>query len=213
MRLEFSFDEANLSKDEFETSFNGLTESLGASWEVHYRSRRLRMGILCSKEDHCLLDLLHRHHSGELAVEIVGPGQIAAGQQCVQTGRIDGPAAMDVFEEMAREFSIYCIEDACQSLGARLGARDSGSFGNCGFTSFYPSKPLGGIGELAKEALGEGKGPPSPPAPPAAPVMPVLSEFTPATTSPVAMPTLSSIGALSLATLSALNSFIIACMS
>lgn len=57
------------------------------------------------------------------------------------------PAALDVFEEMAREFSVHCIEDACQSLGARLGGRESGSFGSCGFTSFYPSKPLGGIGD------------------------------------------------------------------
>jgi len=70
MRLEFSFDEGSLSKDEFEGSFGALTESLGASWEVHYRSRRLRMGILCSKQDHCLMDLLYRHHSGELPVDV-----------------------------------------------------------------------------------------------------------------------------------------------
>jgi UDP-2-acetamido-2-deoxy-ribo-hexuluronate aminotransferase len=57
------------------------------------------------------------------------------------------PAALDVFEAIAEEFSVYCIEDACQSLGARLGNRESGSFGTAGFTSFYPSKPLGGIGD------------------------------------------------------------------
>ena len=56
-------------------------------------------------------------------------------------------AALDVFESMAEEFSVHCIEDACQSLGARLGDRPSGSFGTCSFTSFYPSKPLGGIGD------------------------------------------------------------------
>lgn len=57
------------------------------------------------------------------------------------------PAALDVFESLADEFGVHCIEDACQSLGARLGVRASGSFGTCGFTSFYPSKPLGGIGD------------------------------------------------------------------
>lgn len=57
------------------------------------------------------------------------------------------PAALDEFEALADELGIYCIEDACQSLGARLGSRHSGSFGTCGFTSFYPSKPLGGIGD------------------------------------------------------------------
>lgn len=57
------------------------------------------------------------------------------------------PAALDVFEDLADEFGVVCIEDACQSLGARLGSRESGSFGIAGFTSFYPSKPLGGIGD------------------------------------------------------------------
>jgi UDP-2-acetamido-2-deoxy-ribo-hexuluronate aminotransferase len=57
------------------------------------------------------------------------------------------PAALDIFEAMADEFDIHCVEDACQSLGARLGDRPSGAFGSCGFTSFYPSKPLGGIGD------------------------------------------------------------------
>lgn len=57
------------------------------------------------------------------------------------------PAALDVFEDLAEEFDVHCIEDACQSLGARLGDRESGGFGTAGFTSFYPSKPLGGIGD------------------------------------------------------------------
>jgi len=57
------------------------------------------------------------------------------------------PAALDVLEQLAEEFSVHLIEDACQSLGARLGRRESGSFGTAGFTSFYPSKPLGGIGD------------------------------------------------------------------
>lgn len=57
------------------------------------------------------------------------------------------PAALEEFEALADELSIHCIEDACQSLGARLNDRHSGAFGTCGFTSFYPSKPLGGIGD------------------------------------------------------------------
>jgi UDP-2-acetamido-2-deoxy-ribo-hexuluronate aminotransferase len=57
------------------------------------------------------------------------------------------PAAMDVFESIAEDYGVFCLEDACQSLGSRLGNRQSGSFGTAGFTSFYPSKPLGGIGD------------------------------------------------------------------
>ena len=57
------------------------------------------------------------------------------------------PASMDVFEALADEFGVHCIEDGAQSLGARLGDRFSCGFGTGGWTSFYPSKPLGGIGD------------------------------------------------------------------
>lgn len=56
-------------------------------------------------------------------------------------------ADLERFEALAEEFSVHCIEDACQSLGARTGDRPSGSFGVAAFTSFYPSKPLGGVGD------------------------------------------------------------------
>lgn len=56
-------------------------------------------------------------------------------------------AAMEELEALCDEFGVWFLEDAAQSLGARLGDRESGSFGKASFTSFYPSKPLGGIGD------------------------------------------------------------------
>lgn len=56
-------------------------------------------------------------------------------------------ADFEALEAVAREAGIHCLEDACQSLGARRGGRASGTFGLAAFTSFYPSKPLGGIGD------------------------------------------------------------------
>jgi UDP-2-acetamido-2-deoxy-ribo-hexuluronate aminotransferase len=56
-------------------------------------------------------------------------------------------AAFDELEALANRYSVHCLEDACQSLGARWNGRQSGSFGTASFTSFYPSKPLGGIGD------------------------------------------------------------------
>jgi len=50
-------------------------------------------------------------------------------------------------EAVAAEAGIHCLEDACQSLGAQRQGRNSGTFGHASFTSFYPSKPLGGIGD------------------------------------------------------------------
>ena len=39
-------------------------------WQIALSSDRLRMAVLVSKYDHCLVDLLYRWHTGELACEI-----------------------------------------------------------------------------------------------------------------------------------------------
>ncbi|HEX9640108.1 MAG TPA: DegT/DnrJ/EryC1/StrS family aminotransferase [Candidatus Krumholzibacteria bacterium] len=57
------------------------------------------------------------------------------------------PAQFEVIEAICREYDLLLLEDACQSLGASRHGRASGAFGVAGFTSFYPSKPLGGIGD------------------------------------------------------------------
>lgn len=57
------------------------------------------------------------------------------------------PAALDTLERLADEHQVLLLEDACQSFGARWRGRPSGSFGHASFTSFYPSKPLGGLGD------------------------------------------------------------------
>lgn len=44
--------------------------SLGMTWRLRDMSQPLRMAVLASKSDHCLLDLLWRHRRGELPVTI-----------------------------------------------------------------------------------------------------------------------------------------------
>ena len=39
-------------------------------WAIHDTAERSRMIILASRQEHCLMDLLHRHRIGELPVEI-----------------------------------------------------------------------------------------------------------------------------------------------
>lgn len=70
MRLEFSFDDAKLAKEPFEAEFAELAGSLEGTWAIHYGSTLMRMAVLCSKQDHCLLDVLHRQRTGELPVTI-----------------------------------------------------------------------------------------------------------------------------------------------
>ena len=43
--------------------------------------------------------------------------------------------------------SIPVIEDACQAIGARRGARQAGAIGTAGCFSFFPSKNLGAFGD------------------------------------------------------------------
>jgi formyltetrahydrofolate deformylase len=43
---------------------------MGLSWRLRDMSQPLRMAVLASKSDHCLLDLLWRHRRGELPVSI-----------------------------------------------------------------------------------------------------------------------------------------------
>ncbi|MBN1115386.1 MAG: formyltetrahydrofolate deformylase [Oligoflexia bacterium] len=70
MRFEFSFDPSLIKGGDIERKFSVLAKDLNAEWEIHYRSRRMRMGLLVSKENHCLVDLLYRWKNGEITVDI-----------------------------------------------------------------------------------------------------------------------------------------------
>jgi formyltetrahydrofolate deformylase len=55
---------------EFRKHFSPIAEAYAMQWRLAQSSYRPRMIILVSKYDHCLVDLLYRHRSGELACEI-----------------------------------------------------------------------------------------------------------------------------------------------
>lgn len=54
---------------------------------------------------------------------------------------------MKVVEQIAKDFNIPIIEDACQALGAIQNGKMAGSFGATGCFSFYPAKILGAYGD------------------------------------------------------------------
>ncbi|MCE1247925.1 MAG: DegT/DnrJ/EryC1/StrS family aminotransferase [Firmicutes bacterium] len=56
-------------------------------------------------------------------------------------------AEMDKIREIADRYQLVVIEDACEALGGSLSGRKTGSLGNTGSFSFYPSKNIGCYGD------------------------------------------------------------------
>lgn len=70
MRISFSEEGFQLSSSELKAAFMPIAEKFQMQWSVSYSRRRKRAAIFVSRFDHCLVDLLWRWKSGELAMEI-----------------------------------------------------------------------------------------------------------------------------------------------
>ncbi len=57
------------------------------------------------------------------------------------------PADMTEINRIARAHHLYVIEDACQAVGAAIGEKKVGTWGDMGCFSFFPTKNLGAFGD------------------------------------------------------------------
>lgn len=70
MRISFAEEGFALKPEELLEAFTPIAEAFHMRWSVSYSRQRKRVGILVSKLDHCLTDILWRWKSGELAMDI-----------------------------------------------------------------------------------------------------------------------------------------------
>jgi len=70
MRVEFDPAEFDLPLADFARYFSPIAAEFDMQWRLALSDYRPRMAILVSKFDHCLVDLLYRHQSGELGCDI-----------------------------------------------------------------------------------------------------------------------------------------------
>jgi formyltetrahydrofolate deformylase len=70
MRISFSEEGFTLATEELVEAFQPIAERFQMQWSISRSGQRKRAGILVSKLDHCLTDLLWRWKSGELPMDI-----------------------------------------------------------------------------------------------------------------------------------------------
>jgi len=70
MRVEFDPTDFDINLADFSRHFSPIAEKFAMQWRLARSNVRQKMAILVSKYDHCLVDLLYRHKSGELACDI-----------------------------------------------------------------------------------------------------------------------------------------------
>src|SRR5215467_14808803 len=66
MRVEFDPAELDLPLSDFSWRFAEIAKKFEMQWRLALSAVRSRVAILVSKYDHCLVDLLYRHHNREL---------------------------------------------------------------------------------------------------------------------------------------------------
>ncbi len=70
MRIEFALDGFGIPRRDIAAAFAPVAHAFAMSYEVHFSDDCPRVGLLVSKQDHCLADLLQRQRRGEMKIEI-----------------------------------------------------------------------------------------------------------------------------------------------
>lgn len=70
IRVEFQPEDSHFSEESFNQGFSSRAAEFDMQWQLTSPEYRPRVAILVSKYDHCLNDLLYRHRTGQLNIDI-----------------------------------------------------------------------------------------------------------------------------------------------
>lgn len=70
MRVEFGLDGLDLTVEEFRRQFARIADQFQMRWRLELSTLRPKIAVFVSHYDHCIVDLLYRQQSGELACDI-----------------------------------------------------------------------------------------------------------------------------------------------
>jgi formyltetrahydrofolate deformylase len=70
MRIEWSLDGFSMSIERFKQNFIEIALKFKMNWRIVTSNDHSKLAVFVSKQDHCLADLLHRYHQGELSCDI-----------------------------------------------------------------------------------------------------------------------------------------------
>ncbi|GIQ70225.1 formyltetrahydrofolate deformylase [Xylanibacillus composti] len=70
IRIEFDLDQLTARLPQLENDFAPVAERFSMNWSISPASKKKRLAILVSKEDHCLLELLWQWQAGDLYADI-----------------------------------------------------------------------------------------------------------------------------------------------
>jgi formyltetrahydrofolate deformylase len=69
-RIEWEMESPSPDRSELRKALERVAGPMGGAWELYFSDEVPRIALWCSKQEHCLLDLLWRHQAGELGGEL-----------------------------------------------------------------------------------------------------------------------------------------------
>ncbi|RUT36564.1 DegT/DnrJ/EryC1/StrS family aminotransferase [Paenibacillus zeisoli] len=88
-------------------------------------------------------------HTGMMDPDDLRRRMTSASRVVIPTHLFSVMADMKAINEIAREHNLIVLEDSAVALGGRQNGAMAGLLGDAGLYSFFPAKPLGGIGDGA----------------------------------------------------------------